>query len=85
MNKRVLECLIKSGGFDAIEGNQAALLADLDRAMGEAQLRRKDREAGQSNLFDLMFVKGMQVLGQRIIFLQSNHALKFRKWKSWRN
>ena len=30
------------------------MLADLDRAMGEAQLRRKDREAGQSNLFDLM-------------------------------
>jgi DNA polymerase-3 subunit alpha len=54
VNKRVLECLVKSGGFDALEGNRAALLADLDRAMGEAQLRRKDREAGQSNLFDLM-------------------------------
>ena len=54
VNKRVLECLIKSGGFDALEGNRAALLADLDRAMGEAQLRRKDREAGQVNLFDLM-------------------------------
>jgi DNA polymerase-3 subunit alpha len=54
VNKRVLECLIKSGGFDALEGNRAALLADLDRAMGEAHLRRKDREAGQSNLFDMM-------------------------------
>ena len=54
VNKRVLECLIKSGGFDALEGNRAALLADVDRAMGEAQLRRKDREAGQSNLFDMM-------------------------------
>ena len=28
VNKRVLECLIKSGGFDAIEGNRAALLAE---------------------------------------------------------
>ena len=28
--------------------------ADVGRAMGEAQLRRKDKEAGQSNLFDLM-------------------------------
>ncbi len=54
VNKRVLECLIKSGGFDALEGNRAALLGDLDRTMGEAQLRRKDREAGQTNLFDLM-------------------------------
>ena len=50
----MLECLIKSGGFDALAGNRAALLTDLDRAMGEAHLRRKDREAGQSNLFDLM-------------------------------
>ena len=54
VNKRVLECLIKTGGFDALEANRAALLADLDRAMGEAQLRRKDREAGQVNLFDMM-------------------------------
>lgn len=53
-NKRVLECLIKSGAFDALHGNRAALLADLDRSMGEAQLRRKDREAGQVNLFDMM-------------------------------
>lgn len=54
VNKRVLESLIKTGGFDALHINRAALLADLDRAMGEAQLRRKDREAGQSNLFDIM-------------------------------
>ena len=54
INKRVLECLVKSGGFDALEENRALLLADLDRAMGEAQLRRKDREAGQTNLFEMM-------------------------------
>lgn len=54
VNKRVLECLIKAGAFDAMERNRALLLGDLDRAMGEAQLRRKDREAGQVNLFDLM-------------------------------
>jgi len=53
-NKRALECLIKSGAFDALHNNRAALLADLDRAMGEAQLRRKDREVGQVNLFDMM-------------------------------
>ncbi len=53
-NKRVLECLIKSGAFDVFEKNRALLLADLDRAMGEAQLIRRDREVGQVNLFDLM-------------------------------
>ena len=54
VNKRVLESLIKTGGFDAMHPNRAALLSDLDRAMGEALLRRKDREAGQVNLFDMM-------------------------------
>jgi len=54
LNKRVLESLIKTGGFDALYQNRAALLSDLERAMGEAQLRRKDREAGQANLFDMM-------------------------------
>jgi DNA polymerase-3 subunit alpha len=54
VNKRVLENLIKAGGFDSLEDSRAALLADLDRSMGEAQLRRKDREAGQVNLFDMM-------------------------------
>lgn len=54
VNKRVLENLIKAGGFDSLENSRSALLADLDRAMGEAQLRRKDREAGQINLFDMM-------------------------------
>ena len=54
VNKRVLENLIKAGGFDSVEPSRAALLADLDRSMGEAQLRRKDREAGQVNLFDMM-------------------------------
>jgi DNA polymerase-3 subunit alpha len=54
VNKRVLENLIKAGGFDSLEDGRSGLLADLDRAMGEAQLRRKDREAGQVNLFDMM-------------------------------
>ena len=44
--------------FDSVEESRARLLADLDRAMGEAQLRRKDREAGQVNLFDMMGADG---------------------------
>jgi DNA polymerase-3 subunit alpha len=58
VNKRVLENLIKAGGFDSVEKSRARLLADLERAMGEAQLRRKDREAGQVNLFDMMGTDG---------------------------
>ena len=54
INKRVLEHLVKSGSFDSLGESRSGLLADLDRMMGEAQLRRKDREAGQGTLFDLM-------------------------------
>ena len=54
VNKRVFECLAKTGSFDSLGENRAALLLDLDRIMGEAQLRRKDRDAGQGTLFDMM-------------------------------
>jgi DNA polymerase-3 subunit alpha len=54
VNKRVFECLAKTGSFDSLGENRAALLMDLDRIMGEAQLRRKDRDAGQDTLFDMM-------------------------------
>ena len=54
VNKRVFECLAKTGSFDSLGENRAALLMDLDRIMGEAQLRRKDRDAGQGTLFDMM-------------------------------
>ena len=54
VNKRVFECLVKSGSFDSTGESRSALLTDLDRIMGEAQLRRKDREAGQGTLFDIM-------------------------------
>ena len=54
MNKRVFECLAKTGSFDSLGENRSALLVDLDRIMGEAQLRRKDRDAGQGTLFDMM-------------------------------
>ena len=54
VNKRVFECLAKTGSFDSLGDNRAALLMDLDRIMGEAQLRRKDRDAGQDTLFDMM-------------------------------
>ena len=81
----MLECLIKSGGFDALEGNRAALLADVDRAMGEAQLRRKDREAGQSNLFDMMGGGDDGSAGSASDFSPRSHFLKFPKWKNWKN
>lgn len=53
VNKKVIECLIKAGAFDGFESHRAQLVAAyptfLDRAIG----LQKDREVGQTSLFDL--------------------------------
>ncbi|MFQ5890233.1 MAG: DNA polymerase III subunit alpha [Gemmatimonadota bacterium] len=49
-NKRVLECLIQSGALDDL-GERASLLAGLEAALAEAQLRQRERETGQASLF----------------------------------
>lgn len=53
INKKVIECLIKAGALDDFGPHRAQLLAGyqkyLDRAMGLL----KDRESGQTSLFDL--------------------------------
>ncbi len=50
-NKRVVESLIAAGACDGLGGHRAQLLAGLDEALGEAQLRQQEREAGQASLF----------------------------------
>ena len=54
VNKRVMECLVKAGAFDSVGESRVALLADMDRALGEVALLQKDRAAGQENFFDAM-------------------------------
>ena len=53
LNKRALESLVKAGAFDTL-AERAALLASLDRLIGYAQREQKQRESGQTSLFDLM-------------------------------
>jgi DNA polymerase-3 subunit alpha len=52
VNKRVIESLIKCGAFDFTGSARAALLAALDRAMEMAASSQRDRQSGQSRLFD---------------------------------
>ncbi len=54
VNRRVIESLIKCGAFDSTKAARAALLTALDRAMEMAASRQRDRQSGQSRLFDLM-------------------------------
>jgi DNA polymerase-3 subunit alpha len=50
-NRKVLECLIKSGALDAFGHHRAALWESLDAALDFAQRRRRERDEGQETLF----------------------------------
>jgi DNA polymerase-3 subunit alpha len=56
VNRRVLEALVQSGACDLL-GERAWLLYVLEHFIARAEQARKDREAGQTNLFDAMGVE----------------------------
>jgi len=49
-NKRVLEALIQAGALDGF-GERASMAAGLEAVLGEAQLRQREKESGQTSLF----------------------------------
>jgi len=54
VNRRVIECLIKTGAFDYSTVDRQHLLHSLESILAEVADRQKDRETGQANLFDLL-------------------------------
>lgn len=50
VGRRVLESLIQAGALDGF-GHRAQLMAGLDLAIREAQIRAEERDSGQGNLF----------------------------------
>ena len=54
VNRRALEALIYSGAFDSIQPNRKQLITSLESMIGWAQNRAKDRESGQTTIFDIL-------------------------------
>ncbi len=54
INRRVIECLIKSGAFDFTGVNRGILLAGLDGVLSKAAELQRDREVGQESFFDML-------------------------------
>jgi DNA polymerase-3 subunit alpha len=52
VNKKVIESLIKAGAFDGL-GQRGALLAALEDIVSLSQREQKQKETGQSSMFDL--------------------------------
>lgn len=53
-NRRVLESLIRAGAMDGFGQHRAQLFANIDFALARAADRNRDRQNGQTSLFDLM-------------------------------
>ena len=54
LNRRVLECLIKTGGFDSCGEDRGRLLSSLDAVINEATAFQLDQERGQESFFDTL-------------------------------
>lgn len=54
INKKVIECLIKAGAFDGYGPHRAEMMAGYHKYVDRADEVRRDKEMGQTNLFDLM-------------------------------
>ncbi len=52
-NKRAIESLIKGGAFTTLHDNRQQLISNLDRFMSAANRDQKQRNNGQTSLFDL--------------------------------
>ncbi len=54
VNRRVLEALIKSGGFDDWQVERAVLTASLEKALKVAEKEHQNQSSGQFDLFSLL-------------------------------
>lgn len=54
VNKKAIESLINCGAFDWTGLERGRMFQNIEFAMQRAETTRKDREAGQTNLFDLL-------------------------------
>jgi DNA polymerase-3 subunit alpha len=63
VGRRVLEALIQAGACDSF-GHRAQLMAGLEVAIRESQLRQIERDSWQASLFDLMAPAATEVLAR---------------------
>ena len=82
VNRRVIESLVKSGAFDGFEEGSASMMDQLPAMMELGQARQRDREMGQSSLFDGMQESEVETIAQPLEAVEewSDHdRLKFEK------
>lgn len=79
INKKVIECLIKAGALDGFGAHRAQLMAGYSKYLDRADEARKERESGQSSLFDLMGSGPEKVTLDSVKQWGRNASLSFEK------
>ena len=54
VTRRAIEALVKTGAFDSLDEERAAILEAIDGELASASSQRADRAAGQTSLFEMM-------------------------------
>lgn len=54
VNRRVIECLVKTGAFDFTGIDRGHILPAVEQIINEVADLQRDREAGQANMFDML-------------------------------
>jgi len=54
VNRRVIECLVKTGAFDFSLEPRGCIFRRIEEALNYAAARQRDKEAGQNSFFDML-------------------------------
>lgn len=79
VNKKVVECLIKSGGLDDFGYHRAQLLSLYPILLDQAEGKRKEKEVGQGSLFDLAEAEPQGIEVPAVDPWQKSQQLAFEK------
>lgn len=79
LNKKVIECLIKAGAFDNFGAHRGQLIANYQKFLDQSETKRRDREIGQSSLFDLDETKSQAVKMDEVKPWSRSAALSYEK------
>ena len=77
INKRVLECLVKTGAFDFTGEPRGCLYARIDEAVSFAVAQQKDKEVGQDSFFDMLAEAPAPTTNGRSAPKQFDHSKDF--------
>ncbi|RKX35444.1 MAG: DNA polymerase III subunit alpha [Verrucomicrobia bacterium] len=79
VNRRVIECLTKTGAFDYSKEKRGAIFHRIEEAISQAAARQRDRLAGQESFMDILGDTGAEGLNGDSEVVQARNGKPFPK------